>query len=368
MESERNNIVLEAKPLNWVRSWFTWLIPHWRQRNRPTVAGWLLILISMGIGIAAYNTASNILFLVLSFVFSLLIVNGILSVSNFRKLGWELRTPEGVRANERVTVEIALKNRKKYQSTYAIWFNLTLPTGKAKRVYLKERLAPGVSKIITNRITFPARGRQELKVEGPESKFPFGFLRKQTGHHVTSEFIVWPAVRRPGNAIPSPSEARQIGRKNQRMGSGTDLVSLRDYQHGDPLRMIHWKATARTGRIMVRNMADESTGSFVLKLDTSTVLWSNEKLFENFLSVASTVAEELFTQGLLQGYVLNDESMVPVRSVGDLYRLNDKLALAQGSNHHPRPINHKYSIIDFVPSGEEEVRVSTGKRDKQSAA
>lgn len=368
MDSQRKTKVTEARPLHRLRRCFTWLIPHWRQRNRPTVAGWLLILISMGIGVAAYNTASNILFLVLSFVFSLLIVNGLLSVGNFRKLTWELRTPEGVRANEPVLFEIVLKNRKKHQSTYAIWFNLKGTFGAAKRVYLKERLGVGESKVITTTLSFPKRGIQQLQVEGPESMFPFGFLRKQTGHHISSEILVWPAIRKPVNAIPTPSSARQMGRVNQRLGSGADLVSLREYQHGDPLRMIHWKATARSGRMMVCNRADDATGSFVLRLDTSEVLWNTEQKFENFLSVASTVAEELFTQGILQGYTVNDSTLFPIRSVGDLHRLQDRLSLLVRESHHPKKTMQRYNTIDLIPSGTNDVALVTSGGRRRNAA
>ena len=46
------------------------LLPGHRQQTRLTLTGWFLIVVAMGIGSAAYNTASNILFMTLSFVCS----------------------------------------------------------------------------------------------------------------------------------------------------------------------------------------------------------------------------------------------------------------------------------------------------------
>jgi uncharacterized protein (DUF58 family) len=53
-------------------------------------------------------------------------------------------------------------------------------------------------------------------------------------------------------------------------GSGTSLRELREHQHGDPFRNIAWKATARLGRLMVREFEREvSLNTFIL-LDIST--------------------------------------------------------------------------------------------------
>ena len=42
------------------------VFPRKAQRTKLTITGWMLIFVSMGIGSAAYNTASNILFMTLS--------------------------------------------------------------------------------------------------------------------------------------------------------------------------------------------------------------------------------------------------------------------------------------------------------------
>jgi hypothetical protein len=62
------------------------VLPKQHQRTKLTLTGWMLIIVSMGIGSAAYNTASNILFMTLSLLLSSLILSGILSLINFKKL------------------------------------------------------------------------------------------------------------------------------------------------------------------------------------------------------------------------------------------------------------------------------------------
>ena len=70
------------------------IMPKKMQRTKLTLTGWMLIIVAMGIGSAAYNTTSNILFMTLSLLLSSLVLSGILAQVNFRKLSWSLKAPE----------------------------------------------------------------------------------------------------------------------------------------------------------------------------------------------------------------------------------------------------------------------------------
>ncbi len=54
-------------------------IPPRGHKTIPTAAGFVLILLTLGIGSAAYNTSSNILFMTVSLLLSSLLLSGILS-------------------------------------------------------------------------------------------------------------------------------------------------------------------------------------------------------------------------------------------------------------------------------------------------
>ncbi len=53
-------------------------------------------------------------------------------------------------------------------------------------------------------------------------------------------------------------------------GSGSSLREIREHQHGDPFRNIAWKATARAGRLMVREFEREVALNAFILLDIST--------------------------------------------------------------------------------------------------
>lgn len=64
------------------------------------------------------------------------------------------------------------------------------------------------------------------------------------------------------------------GRPGVVRGDGTDLRELREHQPGDPFRRIAWKATARRGRLMVRDFEREERDVVWLVVDAQCELWS----------------------------------------------------------------------------------------------
>lgn len=50
-------------------------------------------------------------------------------------------------------------------------------------------------------------------------------------------------------------------------GGGTEIVQLREYRHGDPLRIIDWKATARRGRPISRDMTEDQHLEMIIAID-----------------------------------------------------------------------------------------------------
>lgn len=66
------------------------------------------------------------------------------------------------------------------------------------------------------------------------------------------------------------------GRPGKVPGEGDQLRELREHQAGDPFRRIAWKASAKRGRLMVREFEREERDVVFLLLDASVELWSGE--------------------------------------------------------------------------------------------
>ncbi len=64
------------------------------------------------------------------------------------------------------------------------------------------------------------------------------------------------------------------GRAGRLRGDGTSLRELREHQPGDPFRRIAWRASARRGKLLVREFEREERDVVWILLDVSVDLWS----------------------------------------------------------------------------------------------
>lgn len=88
---------------------------------------------------------------------------------------------------------------------------------------------------------------------------------------------VFPQIRWEGRVgkLLALAQRRRLGQVSTRFqGTGSELYALRDYRPGDPLARVHWKATARFGRLIAREDTWERGGRLVVLLDCARAMAS----------------------------------------------------------------------------------------------
>ncbi|WP_183097790.1 DUF58 domain-containing protein [Nocardioides pelophilus] len=71
--------------------------------------------------------------------------------------------------------------------------------------------------------------------------------------------------------------------------------ALREYQPGDDRRSIHWRTTARTGRLMVRQFEETRRAHLLVVLPTHAEDYASEQDFESAVSIAGSLARHAFS-------------------------------------------------------------------------
>lgn len=135
------------------------------------------------------------------------------------------------------------------------------------------------------------RGMLRFAATGLVLPDPFGLCYALTYHIHGGEVLVLPP------RYPTRARALQGARRYQpggvaqasKVGDSEEFMALREYRPGDPLRRVHWRSWARTGRPVVKEYQDEYFVRSALVLDTFA-LPEREVGFEAAVSVAASVA------------------------------------------------------------------------------
>ncbi|HEX4813137.1 MAG TPA: DUF58 domain-containing protein [Nonomuraea sp.] len=127
---------------------------------------------------------------------------------------------------------------------------------------------------------------------------PFGLTRRVRRYGATATLLVRP--RTVPLPVPPSGKAHHLeGPTSDNAPSGTvTFHTLREYVVGDDLRHIHWRSSARTGTLMVRQLIDASLPTTTVVLDTRSL---TEPAVDAAASVALAAARAGFPVRLLTG-------------------------------------------------------------------
>lgn len=161
-------------------------------------------------------------------------------------------------------------------------------------------LSPKDRKELKSEILPLSRGRLTLKGLSIARPDPFGLFKSFVNIPLSESVTVLPK-RYPLPPIQlSGTRTYQPGGVSlaQSVGDSEEFLSMRDYRPGDPLRRIHWKSWAKTGKPVVKEYQDEFFVRHALILDTFLEAAYSDA-FEEAVSVAASFACSVQTQDSL---------------------------------------------------------------------
>ena len=122
---------------------------------------------------------------------------------------------------------------------------------------------------VSHRVLFRKRGAHALSVFEVTAIDPLGVFAFTRRVHSEGEIVVYPQSE-PLKSF-TLSGADRYGWQEftaaALRGASVDPDGVREYAPGDPLRRIHWRQTARTGRLAVIEFEEPQTVNLVIALD-----------------------------------------------------------------------------------------------------
>jgi len=176
--------------------------------------------------------------------------------------------PRQAEAGDAVRVNLIISNRSRLR-TGTLMLEDQLPeriSGRAR--FVLDPLGGHEARTVSYRIPALARGIYRTGPLRIRLTDPFRMIDITRSFTSTDEFVVSPVI----DALPAlePPRTDELGDSagSHSIGThGADDQSTREYRIGDDLRKIHWRSSARTGALMVRQEERPWRGQSTVLLD-----------------------------------------------------------------------------------------------------
>lgn len=218
--------------------------------------------------------------------------------------------PDAVAVGQSATVEVELHNVSMLPtSPLLLEDDLPYALGGRPR-FTVDRMPAGQKSMVRYAVRSDLRGRYRIGPLRLRLADPFGLVELTRSFSAVDVLSVRPVV------VPLP--AVQVGgawttgngsTSRSVASRGEDDAATREYRHGDDLRKVHWRSTARVGKLMVRREERPWQARATVLLDTRGVAHRGEapaSSFEWLVSAAASIGHHLTRRGFELDFLTDD--------------------------------------------------------------
>ena len=234
-----------------------------KKRTTPVIrirpAGGVYIALSIALGVVSVNSGNNLLYLVTALLLGYMLASGIAGRHNVMGAEAWAELPDEIYAGRAFPLVVKVRNRRRFASLHLIEVAVS-PSRKSGGVLqgpVRAFFAVVPSGAVVSRsvwVTLPRRGREALALE-LSSAYPFDFFVRWGLEPPATQALVFPAplYERGASARDGEEELDEEGEAFGCLSRETvDVAGIRPYEAGDPINRIHWKLSARTGKLSTR--------------------------------------------------------------------------------------------------------------------
>lgn len=286
---------------------------------RATREGKRFLLSTFLIAVAAFNTGNNLMYLIFAMMLAVLAVSYVLLRINLRGLSIAAAATQPVFTGQGFRMDLSVKNRKSFMASWSL--RVRLPGALEGEGYVTHAPASSTARGHAD-VVFKRRGIYSLGDFIIESSFPFIFFTKSIKVKVEGEITVYPEIK--DVELPAVFRGSVEAGRSARPGRGEELFMMREFRHGDDTKMVHWKASAKADKLMVRESAEEEPRAVTLVLDD--VGRPDPAAFERCVTYAASAAWKLIDDGFFVALITSSKRLPFGGGREQLYKILDVLA------------------------------------------
>ncbi|NLF73097.1 MAG: DUF58 domain-containing protein [Candidatus Anammoximicrobium sp.] len=256
----------------------------------------------------------NLLFVLAGMMIGPLLFNWRFVVQSLRRLSISRRLPERIFAGRPFRVEICGRNERRRLGSWMVVVDDCVQPDFADCESRKRDLRPNAGVVLPHvpagglvtaayQVTLPHRGRYRFGPLRVSTRFPMGLVKASAKLKRFERVVVWPRLGQLAPHWLELLDSRRLGRQTAHWRQGPidgDYYGLREWRPGDSKRWIHWRTSAKVGKLAVRQFEQQQNRDLALVLD----LWQPEAprdedrgRVEIAVSFAATLVDELAQRG-----------------------------------------------------------------------
>lgn len=184
--------------------------------------------------------------------------------------------------------------------------------------FVLDRVEPGGVREVSYRVRSDLRGRYPLGPLQLQLSDPFGMCELTRSFSAYDTLVVVPRTEPlPALRLGGDASGYGDGRQRSLALAGEDDIIPRGYRHGDDLRRVHWRSTARYGELMVRREEQPQRARCTVLLDTRRIAYDGAgpgSAFEWAVSGAASALTHMLERGFAVRLLTDGGSVVPGES------------------------------------------------------
>ncbi|OKJ51425.1 hypothetical protein AMK27_32795 [Streptomyces sp. CB02009] len=224
-------------------------------------------------------------------------------------------TPQRVEAGSEARVQLRMENISKLPTgLLMLQDHVPYMLGPRPRFVL-DRVEAGGRREVSYRVRSDLRGRFPLGPLQLRLNDPFGMCELTRSFHAYDTLTVVPRTEAlPPVKLVGEASGHGDGHQRSLALAGDDDIIPRAYRHGDDLRRVHWRSTARYGELMVRREEQPQRARCTVLLDTRRIAYQGsgpDSAFEWAVSGAASALVHMLERGYAVRLVTDTGTSVP---------------------------------------------------------
>jgi uncharacterized protein (DUF58 family) len=211
--------------------------------------------------------------------------------------------PPRVESGQTATARLRLDNVSRLPSGVLLMEDALPYTLGGRPRFVLDKVEPHGVRDVTYPVRGDTRGRYTIGPLSVRLTDPFGLCELTRSFAATDDLIVTPTVA-PLPSVRLGGDWAGGGDSTLRSAaaSGSEDAATREYRHGDDLRKVHWRSTARVGELMVRREEQPFQSRATLLLDGRRTAHRGDgpaSSYEYAVSAVASIAVNLIRAGFL---------------------------------------------------------------------